>query len=91
MCLGTPGQLIEWTNREHGIASADVEGTRRDVNVQLLQEGPDAVDLGDWVLIHLGFAMAKIDEEEAAATSEFLARLGEPDGVAFPALEEDDG
>ena len=51
---------------------------RRNVNVGLLAEGPDAVDVGDWVLIHVGFAMAKVDEEEARSTREFLERLGEP-------------
>ena len=51
---------------------------RRNVNVGLLAEGPDAVDVGDWVLIHVGFAMSKIDEEEAQSTLEFLRSLGEP-------------
>lgn len=91
MCLGTAGKLIEWTNREHGIARAEVDGVRREVNVQLLQDGPDRVDVGDWVLIHLGFAMAKIDEEEAAATSEFLERLGGQDADGHPAPTEHHG
>ncbi len=51
---------------------------RRAVNVGLLAEGPDAVDVGDWVLIHVGFAMSKIDEEEARSTREFLELLGDP-------------
>ena len=51
---------------------------RRNVNVGLLADGPDAVDVGDWVLIHVGFAMSKIDEEEAHATREFLEQLGAP-------------
>ncbi len=77
MCLGIPGQLVDWVDREHHIAKAEVSGVRRNVNVGLLT-GPDAVDVGDWVLIHVGFAMSKIDEEEASATREFLESLGEP-------------
>jgi len=78
MCLGIPGQIVEWVDSEHHIAKAEVSGVRRNVNAALLAEGPDAVDVGDWVLIHVGFAMSKIDEAEAAATREFLMELGEP-------------
>ncbi len=78
MCLGIPGQLVEWVDREHHIAKADVSGVRRAVNVALLADGPDAVGVGDWVLIHVGFAMSKIDEEEARSTHEFLQQLGDP-------------
>jgi len=77
MCLGIPGQLVEWVDREHHIAKADVSGVRRAVNVALL-DGDDAVEIGDWVLIHVGFAMSKIDEDEAGATRAFLEQLGEP-------------
>lgn len=75
MCLGIPGQLVEWVDSEHHIAKADVSGVRRNINVALLT-GEDAVDIGDWVLIHVGFAMSKVDEEEARATREFLETLG---------------
>jgi hydrogenase expression/formation protein HypC len=78
MCLGIPGRLVEWADREHHIAKAEVSGVRRNINVGLLAVGPDAVDIGDWVLIHVGFAMSKIDEHEAKATLEFLEQLGEP-------------
>ena len=78
MCLGIPGQIVELVDPEHHIAKADVSGVRRNVNVGLLATGPDAVDVGDWVLIHVGFAMSKIDEEEARATREFLEQLGDP-------------
>ena len=77
MCLGIPGQLVEWVDPEHHIAKADVAGVRRNVNVALLT-GEDAVDVGDWVLIHVGFAMSKVDEEEARSTREFLESLGAP-------------
>ncbi len=77
MCLGIPGQLVEWVDPEHHIAKADVAGVRRNVNVALLT-GEDAVDVGDWVLIHVGFAMSKVDEAEAQSTREFLESLGAP-------------
>ncbi len=78
MCLAIPGQIVEFVDEPHHIAKAEVAGVRRNVNVGLLAEGPDAVGIGDWVLIHVGFAMSKIDEAEATATREFLLKLGEP-------------
>ncbi len=78
MCLGIPGQIVEFVDPTHHIAKVDVSGVRRNVNVGLLVEGPDAVGVDDWVLIHVGFAMSKIDEAEAMATREFLESLGEP-------------
>ncbi|RDI75847.1 hydrogenase assembly chaperone HypC/HupF [Gaiella occulta] len=78
MCLGIPGRIVEIVDTQHHIAKVDVSGVRRNVNVGLLVNGPDAVAVGDWVLIHVGFAMSKIDEEEAQSTREFLERLGDP-------------
>ena len=78
MCLGIPGQIVEFVDAEHHIAKAEVSGVRRNVNVALLATEPDPVGVGDWVLIHVGFALSKIDEEEARATREFLEQLGEP-------------
>jgi hydrogenase expression/formation protein HypC len=78
MCLGIPGQIVEVVDAEHHIAKAEVSGVRRNVNVALLAEGEDAVGVGDWVLIHVGFAMSKIDEEEARQTRDFLETLGAP-------------
>jgi hydrogenase expression/formation protein HypC len=78
MCLGIPGQIVEIVDPIHHIAKADVSGVRRNVNVGLLAETSDAVDVGDWVLIHVGFAMSKIDEDEARATRSFLEQLGDP-------------
>jgi len=78
MCLGIPGQIVELVDEQHHIAKAEVSGVKRNVNIGLLAEGPDAAGVGDWVLIHVGFAMSKIDEEEARATREFLELLGEP-------------
>ena len=78
MCLGIPGQIVELVDEHHHIAKADVSGVRRNVNVGLLAEGDDAVGVGDWVLIHVGFAMSKIDEDEARQTLDFLRTLGQP-------------
>jgi hydrogenase expression/formation protein HypC len=77
VCLAIPGQIVAWVDREHQIAKASVAGVTRNVNVGLLT-GEDAVDTGDWVLIHVGFAMSKVDEAEARATREFLEQLGDP-------------
>jgi hydrogenase expression/formation protein HypC len=88
MCLGIPGQIVEWVDPANNIAKAEVSGVRRAVNVGLLAEGPDAVDVGDWVLIHVGFAMSKIDEEEAKATREFLELLGDPYEQELEELKE---
>lgn len=76
MCLGVPGQVVEVTDPEAHLALVDVSGVRRKVNVGLLLGGGERVDPGDWVLIHVGFALNKIDEEEAQATLQFLAGLG---------------
>ena len=75
MCLGIPGQVVELVDVENQIAKVDVSGVRRNVNIGLLCD--DAVGVGDWVLIHVGFAISRIDEEEARATHELLASLGE--------------
>ncbi|MDP1850086.1 MAG: HypC/HybG/HupF family hydrogenase formation chaperone [Solirubrobacteraceae bacterium] len=78
MCLAIPGQIVEWVDEELNIAKAQVANVRRNVNVGLLAETEDSVNIGDWVLIHVGFAMSKIDEEEARSTREFLEQLGDP-------------
>lgn len=78
MCLGIPGQIVEIVDDQNSIAKAEVSGVRRNVNIGLLSEGDDAVGIGDWVLIHVGFAMSKIDEDEARQTLDFLQMLGEP-------------
>ena len=84
MCLGIPGRVVEWVDRDNAIAKADVSGVRRNVNLGLL----DGVDVGDWVLIHVGFAMSQIDEEEAAATLDFLRALGDPFETEMAELEQ---
>lgn len=77
MCLGIPGQIVEIIDTEHHRAVADVDGVRREISVALLGTGSfEGVSPGDWVLIHVGFAMAKIDEQEAAETLSVLKVLG---------------
>lgn len=78
MCLAIPGQIVEWVDRDLHIAKAQVANVCRNVNVGLLAETESSVDIGDWVLIHVGFAMSKVDEDEARATREFLEELGDP-------------
>lgn len=72
MCLAIPGQVIEMVDEANRLARVDVVGVRRTVNIGLL----DAVGPGDWVLIHVGFALSRIDEEEAAATLALLQEMG---------------
>jgi hydrogenase expression/formation protein HypC len=72
VCLAIPGQILEITDAENELARVDVAGVRRIVNVGLL----DAAEPGDWVLIHVGFALSKVDEQEALATHRALMRMG---------------
>jgi hydrogenase expression/formation protein HypC len=74
MCLGLPGRIIEIRDPEHGIARVDSDGDIRDVSLGMLPD--ESLEVGDWVLVHLGFAMAKIDEAHAAETRAFLNELG---------------
>ena len=82
MCLAIPGQVVEITDASRRLASVEVAGVRRVVNVGLLDgevgaSGEGAgVRPGDWVLVHVGFAMSRIDEREAAATLELLREMG---------------
>ena len=72
MCLAIPGQIVAIVDELNGLAEVDVVGVRRTVNVGLLDDaGP-----GDWVLIHVGFALSQIDEAEAEATLLLLQEMG---------------
>jgi hydrogenase expression/formation protein HypC len=75
MCLAIPGQVLEIVDESNRLAKVDVAGVRRNVSVGLLDED-GGVETGDWVLIHVGFAISKVDEAEAEATLELLAGLG---------------
>ena len=76
MCLGIPGQVVEIVDPADHRAIVDVDGVRREVNVGLVMGDAGGLKVGEWVLIHVGFAMTKIDEEEAASTLEFIKQLG---------------
>jgi len=76
MCLAIPGQIVEIVDEANRLASVDVAGVRRTVNIGLLDEGAVAAGPGDWVLIHVGFALSKVDEEEAHATLALLQGMG---------------
>ncbi len=77
MCLAIPGQVVEIIDRDTHIAKVDVGGVRRNVNVGLLERSGDGASIGDWVLIHVGFALSKVDEAEANATLSMLRGMGE--------------
>lgn len=77
MCLGIPGQIVEITDEGRQMAMASVSGVRREVSLAPVADRPLADLVGEWVLIHVGFAMAVIDEHEAAETLEALRGLGE--------------
>ena len=72
MCLAIPGQILEVVDEVNRLARVDVAGVRRTVNIGLL----DDAGVGDWVLIHVGFAISQVDEEEARATRDLLERMG---------------
>ena len=75
MCLGIPGRVVDWVDDSNDLlARVEVTGVTRTINVGLVRE--DGLALGDWVLIHVGFAMSIIDEEEAALAMDGLRLLG---------------
>jgi hydrogenase expression/formation protein HypC len=82
MCLGIPGQIIELTREEEKLAIVEVAGVRRTVNISCIVDElhPPASCVGEWVLVHVGFAMSRIDPEEAQRTLELLTQLGEAQG-----------
>ena len=75
MCLGIPGQILGYVDDQNDIATVEVSGVRRNINVGLVR--PEGISPGDWVLVHVGFAMSKIDEVEAQETLTMLKQLGE--------------
>ena len=76
MCLAIPGQVVELVDDANQIATVDVVGVRRNINVSLLADDDGGAQVGDWVLIHVGFALSKVDEEEARATLALLQQMG---------------
>ena len=84
MCLAIPGRILEIVDAGNRLAKVDVAGVRRTVNIGLL----DDADVGDWVLIHVGFALSKVDEDEAQATLELLRGMGADFEDAIEELKE---
>jgi hydrogenase expression/formation protein HypC len=79
MCLGIPGRIVQIDDAARKLATVDVSGIRRQVNIACIvdEQHPVADCVGQWVLIHVGFAMSRIDEAEAAETLKILTELGE--------------
>jgi len=88
MCLGIPGEVVEILADHEDLAMVSVEGVKRVVNVGLLEDEPLAP--GDWVLIHVGFALSKIDEREAKASLEWLTGVGDAYTDELKALADSD-
>jgi hydrogenase expression/formation protein HypC len=78
MCLGIPGRIVAITDQVRKLATVDVAGVKREVNIACIIDGRAVEDcIGDWVLIHVGFAMSRIDERQAQETLRILTELGE--------------
>lgn len=86
MCLGIPGQLTEFHESHEHLARVDVNGVTRLINIGLLED--EGLQIGDWVLIHVGFAMAKIDEDEARRAFEGLQLMGRAYDDELLAMDE---
>jgi hydrogenase expression/formation protein HypC len=76
MCLAVPGQILEVVDKPNRLARVEVAGVHRNVNIGLLDGGGAGVGPGDWVLIHVGFAISQVDEDEAMATRRLLEQMG---------------
>ena len=88
MCLGIPGEIVEILADREDLAMVSVEGVKRVVNVGLLDD--ETLVPGDWILIHVGFALSKIDEREAKASLEWLTGVGDAYTDELKALAESD-
>lgn len=86
MCLGIPGEIVEILDDRPDLATVDVSGVRRNINIGLL--GDERPGPGEWVLIHVGFALSTIDEQEAHAALEFLESIGQAYADEMAALQE---
>ena len=86
MCLGIPGLIVELDAERPDLAKVDVSGVKRAINIGLLED--EDLQPGDWILIHVGFALSKIDEQEAAAALRFLEDIGTAYEEELAALAE---
>jgi hydrogenase expression/formation protein HypC len=76
VCLAIPGKVVDVVDEANRLARVEVAGVKRNVNIGLLDGADGGARPGDWVLIHVGFAISKVDEEEAAATRRLLEQMG---------------
>ncbi|MDX6697175.1 MAG: hydrogenase expression/formation protein HypC [Solirubrobacteraceae bacterium] len=76
MCLAIPGQIVEIVDELNRLAKVDVAGVQRTISVGLIDEDGAPAIPGDWVLVHVGFAISRIDEDEAHATRRLLEQMG---------------
>ena len=76
MCLAIPGCIVDVVDEPNRLARVEIAGVRRTINIGLLDSDGDGAGPGDWVLVHVGFAMSKVDEEEAHATLALLQGMG---------------
>ncbi|HLN40825.1 MAG TPA: HypC/HybG/HupF family hydrogenase formation chaperone [Acidimicrobiales bacterium] len=84
MCLGIPGQLVEFVDADEHLARVDVSGVTRIISIGLLED--EHLEPGNWVLVHVGFAMSKIDEEEANRALASLQLMGRAYGEELEAF-----
>ena len=91
MCLGIPGKIIAITHPVNKLATVEVLGVRREINLACIVSDEHPLDscIGDWVLVHVGFAMSRIDEKEAQLTLEVLQMLGEAQAELLAMREGD--
>ena len=75
--MGIPGQVVEIIDEDIYLAKAEVGGVRRNINIGLVHYDEERIEIGDWVLIHVGFAMSKLDEAEAHLALRALEQIGE--------------
>lgn len=87
MCLGIPAQIIDLDGGHPDLVIADVSGVHRSVNLGLLKD--ESIVVGDWVVIHMGFALEKMTAEEAADALEVLTTLGPGEGDELMFVEEE--
>jgi len=76
MCLAIPGQIVEMVDEPNRLAKVEVAGVRRTINIGLVDDDHSETTVGEWVLVHVGFAISRIDEDEARATRELLEQMG---------------
>ncbi len=88
MCLAIPGRILQIVDEPNRLAKVDVAGVQRTINIGLLDADGASAGIDDWVLIHVGFALSKVDEEEAEATLSLLRGMGQDFETELQELRE---